>query len=375
MLPWLRRYRRWIVGAWLLALFAVGCLLVTGSDRAAVPQASDRGQRSDTTNAAADLWPAVSLPADDAGHGRLTEWWYYSGHLRSASGKRYSFHLASFLRQETLAHAVFHGSLLDHQSGILHTEQARTAGNPSLGQRDGFDLRFASWRLQGGGDRHSATMAGKEFKLELQMRDDQAPVLHQAPGTPIAGLLDFGVAGKSYYVSRPRMKAEGVLTLSGEQEAVSGEVWFDHQWGDFEAARLRWNWFALQLATGADLMIFELFDREGAPLLRTGSYLSDGKVQALGSSDFTTTPRDYWQSRESGVVYPVRWTISLPSLKLALNVDPVLRASEFDARTTTLNVYWEGAVSVGGSHAGVGFMELSGYPPTTKVLRPPTLAK
>jgi predicted secreted hydrolase len=42
-------------------------------------------------------------------------------------------------------------------------------------------------------------------------------------------------------------------------------------------------------------------------------------------------------------------------------VDPVIRASEFDARTTTLNVYWEGAIKVSGSHSGVGFMELSGY--------------
>lgn len=48
---------------------------------------------------------------------------------------------------------------------------------------------------------------------------------------------------------------------------------------------------------------------------------------------------------------------------MTLKVDPVFRASQFDARTTTLNVYWEGAVKVSGSHAGVGFMELSGYNP------------
>jgi len=39
----------------------------------------------------------------------------------------------------------------------------------------------------------------------------------------------------------------------------------------------------------------------------------------------------------------------------------VIRWSEFDARTTTLNAYWEGAVKLSGSHTGVGFMELSGY--------------
>jgi predicted secreted hydrolase len=44
----------------------------------------------------------------------------------------------------------------------------------------------------------------------------------------------------------------------------------------------------------------------------------------------------------------------------------VIRASEFDARTTTLNVYWEGAVKLSGSHHGVGFMELSGYHPSVQ---------
>jgi len=44
----------------------------------------------------------------------------------------------------------------------------------------------------------------------------------------------------------------------------------------------------------------------------------------------------------------------------------VIRASEFDARTTTLNVYWEGAVKLSGSHRGVGFMELSGYHPSVQ---------
>ena len=39
----------------------------------------------------------------------------------------------------------------------------------------------------------------------------------------------------------------------------------------------------------------------------------------------------------------------------------MIRWSQFDARTTTLNVYWEGAVKLSGSHTGVGFMELNGY--------------
>ena len=33
----------------------------------------------------------VDLPRDDGPHDRLTEWWYYTGHLRSADGDRFGF--------------------------------------------------------------------------------------------------------------------------------------------------------------------------------------------------------------------------------------------------------------------------------------------
>ena len=149
-----------------------------------------------------------------------------------------------------------------------------------------------------------------------------------------------------------------------------GEVWFDHQWGDFEAAKLRWNWFALQLSDGADIMIFELFDRQGKPVQRMGTYARNGRISALGDGDIGLSSSGSWKSPASGVSYPLDWTLSIPSKGVQLQVDPVIRASEFDARTTTLNVYWEGAVKLSGSHSGVGFMELSGYEPAKETPAP-----
>jgi predicted secreted hydrolase len=364
---WFKRYRWLVISGWLLLILAIGWVLIFRSEKApvavAVPPASERPQASGKSAAA---MPPVRLPADDAPHAMLTEWWYYSGHLQTASGERFSFHLATFLRQGTLTHTVFHGSLLDHRNGRLFSEQSRTAGNPSHGRKDGFDFSHGPWQMRGDGSRHVAKMAGKGFSLDLQLNDQSPPVLHQAPGTPQAGLLDFAAAGLSYYTSRPRMVAEGTLTIDGQAMPVTGDVWFDHQWGDFEAAQLRWNWFALHLTDGADIMLFELFDRQGGPVLRMGTHVKAGVVTALGAQDFTATSHGSWTSSASGVVYPVDWTISLPAWGARLKIEPALRASEMDARTTTLNVYWEGAVKVGGSHAGRGFMELSGYSPTAE---------
>ncbi|MEF8710532.1 MAG: lipocalin family protein [Candidatus Accumulibacter propinquus] len=359
---WFRRYRWLVISGWLLVGMVVVWIMFIRSESVPAKSSADAvaAHPAPTTQNVAEM-PAVRLPADDAVHEALTEWWYYSGHLQTDSGERYSFHMAAFLRRGTLTHTVFQGSLLDHQTEQIYTEQARTAGNPSDGRTNGFGFNFGNWQLQGTGAEHAAKMAGKDFALDLKLKDALQPVLHQAPGTPVAGLLDFGSAGKSYYTSRPRMAAQGTLSIGGTIKAVRGEVWFDHQWGDFEAASLRWNWFALQLGDGADLMLFELFDRQGAAVLRMGTYAKDGAVSALGAADFAANSRGTWKSPASGVLYPINWTISIPARGLQLKVDPAQRASEFDARTTTLNVYWEGAVKVSGSQAGVGFMELSGY--------------
>jgi predicted secreted hydrolase len=307
----------------------------------------------------------IRLPADDAPHENATEWWYYSGHLQTESGERYSFHIATFLLQGVLSHTVFQGSLLDHKSEKHYTEQARTEGNPSHGSGDGFDFAFGNWQMKGVGSKHAAKMAGKDFAADLRFSDSGTPVLHQAPGTPVAGLLDFGAAGKSYYLSRPRMKAEGTVTIGGVSKTVRGEVWFDHQWGDFEASRVRWNWFALQLADGADLMIYELFDRQGTPLMRMGTYAKAGVATALGASDFKANAQGTWKSASTGVVYPMDWTIAVPGKGVLVKLKPVSRNSQFDARATTLNVYWEGPVMVVGSPDGKGFVEMSGYEPVT----------
>ena len=38
----------------------------------------------------------VALPRDDAPHDRLTEWWYYTGHIRDALNVRYGFEFVVF---------------------------------------------------------------------------------------------------------------------------------------------------------------------------------------------------------------------------------------------------------------------------------------
>jgi predicted secreted hydrolase len=54
---------------------------------------------------------------------------------------------------------------------------------------------------------------------------------------------------------------------------------------------------------------------------------------------------------------PVDWQVRLPDR----GVDVTVRALNPDAWMTTSIPYWEGPVTITGSHGGVGYLEMTGY--------------
>jgi predicted secreted hydrolase len=301
----------------------------------------------------------LNLPADDAPHGSRMEWWYYNGILRADSGDRYAFHVAVFVANGLVKHTVMHVALTDLQTGKHHVGQSRTAGIPADSIANGFDISQDGWQVKGGGKTGALRADFDGVALALTLDAAVPVVAHRATGSATPGLLDFGASGISYYYSRPRMPAHGRVTVAGKTVDVSGDVWFDHQWGDFDVLSLGWNWFALHLADGSDLMLYQLFDDARHPVMTAGT-LSDAKgSQPLDASAIELTPVDSWTSPSTRIAYPVAWKIKLPTG--TLEVKPLHADSEFDSRQTTANVYWEGPVQVSGSSQGQGFLELSGY--------------
>ena len=159
------------------------------------------------------------------------------------------------------------------------------------------------------------------------------------------------------------MFATGSVATAGGPVPVQGEVWFDHQWGDFDGGRLGWRWFALQLNDGGNLMVYDITDAQGRRLMTTGTLSDAAGVRTFGPEEIRLhSTGAAWTSGRTGIRYPTSWTLALPTGHY--EVQPVQAASEFDARDTTFNVYWEGPVRVlgaGGESRGQGFLELSGY--------------
>jgi predicted secreted hydrolase len=73
-----------------------------------------------------------------------------------------------------------------------------------------------------------------------------------------------------------------------------------------------------------------------------------------------------WKSPKSGATYPMGWRVEVPSLRIALTLDPLLRDQELVTAGSTHVTYWEGAVAVSGSFdstavRGEGYVEMTGY--------------
>ncbi|HSV61460.1 MAG TPA: lipocalin family protein [Variovorax sp.] len=329
----------------------------------AAPAASDSRSPAERTAAL----PPLKLPADDAAHGSSMEWWYYSGILDAQGGGRYAFHVAVFVTNALVKHTVMHVALTDLHSGKRYTSQSRTGGLPAGQSSGGFDFRQDGWQVAGAGPMHQLRMSFEGVSLSLELRDAAPVVAHRAHDSQTPGLLDFGASGISYYYSRPRMAATGELRLGKQQSAVQlgGPVWFDHQWGEFDVSQLGWNWFALHLSDGSDVMVYELFDQNGRSVTTTGTLTNAQGSRPLAPGEVQLTPLRRWTSPKTQVAYAVAWKLRLPTGEL--QVRPYFDDSEFDASASSANIYWEGPVKVEGAAQGEGFMELSGY----ERLKPP----
>ena len=83
------------------------------------------------------------------------------------------------------------------------------------------------------------------------------------------GVIRQSVAGISHYYSATRMRASGTLRVGGRTVPLTGESWFDHQWGDYarDPRAFNWDWFSCRFDDRTELMGYQFLDRKtGRPL-------------------------------------------------------------------------------------------------------------
>ena len=318
-----------------------------------------------------------SFPRDHFEHPDFrTEWWYYTGNLRDAAGKRFGFELVFFRQAKRRGEAenrsawriddlyLAHLAITDVEGKRFYDHQRLNRAGPGIAGASFAERRVwnANWSARWQGERQTLEATVDEFHFRLDLNPVKAPVIHGAGGVSQKGA---GPGRASHYVSFTRLAATGELVLNSARHDVTGTAWMDHEWftrqlGEDQAG---WDWFSIQLDDGTDLMLFRIRRKDGSiDPYSAGTYVDrQGHTRHLNHDEFTLLPARYWKSSRTGANYPVHWQIRIPSLGIALETNATVDAQELAPDDRSSPTYWEGAVTYSGSGTGVGYLEMTGY--------------
>lgn len=350
---------------------------------------SERSELSALLNAESNVGFAMAMkprtfvfPRDHGPHPEFrNEWWYMTGNLDATDGRRFGFELTFFrfaLAPElpesdsawrTNQVYVAHLALTDADGQRFSVAERFSRGALDLaGARSSplrvwiddweiaatdVDAEAENWRLQASDD---------DFALSLQLVAEKAPVLNGVNGL---SQKSAEAGNASYYYSITRWQTDGQVRLGNDEFTVSGQSWLDREWSSSALAsdQQGWDWFALQLSDGSELMFYRLRKTDGSQdVFSGGTWVpGDGTSRHISSDKISISATKTWSSPEGGI-YPSSWEIRFPESGLTLAVVPVMDDQEL---FTTVR-YWEGAVDVTGTRddieiTGRGYVELTGY--------------
>ena len=328
-----------------------------------------------------------SFPADHFNHPEFqTEWWYYTGNLHAADGRRFGFELTFFrhgvdrearpaevwdVRDVWLAHLAL--SDLDGNQ-FFHTERLNRAG-PGIAGADVGQARVwnGNWQVRWKGGEQQLEAVAERFSIDLSLRSEKPPVIHGADGV---SQKSEGAGRASHYISLTRLISHGAVTIDGKRFAVDGLTWMDHEFftHQLEANQVGWDWFSLQFDDGTEMMLFRIRRKDGsADPFSAGTYVdASGRASHLTVGAFLVTPGKTWRSPDTGGVYPIEWKVQVPGLQIDTALVTRLPPQELASKGGAASAYWEGAIEVKGTKngrpiMGVGYLEMTGYAAPVRV--------
>ncbi len=331
-----------------------------------------------------------SFPRDHFNHPDFqTEWWYYTGNVKSADGRRIGFELTFFrqgvdrdvkptgpwdVRDLYLAHLA----LSDVDGGqFLHAERTNRAG-PGIAGASELEHRIwnGNWQVTWRGDEQSLHAIDDRFSIHFTLRSAKPPIIHGQNGVSQKA---EGPGRASHYISLTRLNTAGEIELDAQRFQVTGTAWMDHEFftHQLEAEQVGWNWLSIQLTDNTELMLFNIRRKDGAIDPYSAGTFVDGRGNAthLARNEFTMeSANSAWSSPATHAAYPLRWKISIPKLNIVLECSTSLPSQELVSSAGFVPTYWEGSVLLAGSKggspiAGVGYLEMTGYDRPIEALR------
>ncbi|AZV78307.1 iron ABC transporter permease [Parasedimentitalea marina] len=312
-----------------------------------------------------DRQQALTFPLDHSPHSDFRiEWWYLTANLNGDDGREYGVQWTLFrtaLSTEDLSGWSSPQIWMGH-AGLTTPEvqyfderlarggigQAGVTPQPFTAWIDNWEMTSSDRTLQN----LTVNASSREFAYDLSMTASGPLVLQGDNGYSVKSAS--GQA--SHYYSQPSYSVSGRLTLPTGTVEVLGQGWLDREWSSQPLAEDQngWDWFSLRFDSGAKLMGFILRGDSGD--FSSGTWIeADGSATPLAPGALQATPLDY--SIVEGRTIPVEWKINLRDHEVSVKIQTINKQSWMG----TSFPYWEGPVTISGSHTGRGYLEMTGY--------------
>lgn len=368
---------------------------VPDSAPAAPTLASVLGAGADTQGFSRVEGPRAFLfPKDHGAHPDYrAEWWYFTGNLRAADDRHFGWQFTLFrfglprdaqapVAQASVAKSVWydgnlymaHFALTDTAEGVFHAFE-RFARPPAASASTAAEVAESSmfsgwlddWSLRFDGDTWRVRARDGAVAIDLAARPETPILLQGDAGFSVKGAAP---GNASHYYSVPRLRTRGSVRTPAGSFVIEGTSWLDREWSTsaLEPGQRGWDWFALQLADGRDLMFYRLRRNDGATDPHSAGVFvrpdpaGGRQIERLFANDVMLEPARF--ARIGAARYPVAWRLRL--LEAAFETDLWVEARLPDQLHRGVFPYWEGAVVVReggprGPRIGEGYVELTGY--------------
>ena len=345
------------------------------------PARSAKGYRVPTPN-----YQPV-LPRDHGSHPEHgIEWWYWVGHLNAVdSGKNFGFQSTIFRLAgdpeksgETQSEPFGNQNLFLVHTALSDLEEEKYIHHERV-MREGWQARSSekTLSLTVGGVKVSLLEKENRHKVVTRYPDGAKLELMFKPSKPLVSFGDRGLSRKgadpasvSWYWSYTRLEAKGTLFQNGEEIAVEGIAWMDHEISSSQLGEdlAGWDWTCMQLDDGTELKAYRLRKKDGGSDPWSAVYWIDqkGNTEKVYADSFTWETLDTWTSPKTGLQYPTSVEVSVKhptNGQQVYQLRPLLNAQEFTGNRAD-NAYWEGACEVlneDGKRIGLAYLELAGY--------------
>lgn len=302
-----------------------------------------------------------AFPRDHGAHDLFRiEWWYLTANLEAADGTPFGLQWTLFRTAFAPSGApedqlwMGHAAVTTPEAHLFAERLARGGTGQAGVTADPFEAWIDEWRLAGDLEGQATlTAQGTDFAYDMTLEAEGPVVLQGDRGYSVKS--PEGQA--SHYYSMPFLRIAGTLLLPEGPLEVAGTAWLDREWSSQPLAdrQTGWDWFSLSFATGEKLMGFRLSATDGEPFTSATWIAPDGTPTPYPDGAFEAEPL---ATREvAGRRIPVEWRVTLP----ARGLDATVTALQPGAWMETTVPYWEGPVTVAGSHAGLGYLEMTGY--------------